>query len=603
MFTVLSTRLRDIQEDVQKCAEAISSALRIETEIIDDELTIIAGTGIYKDKVGQQEENGDLNAGFIYARTITSGNPFIITDTSKEPMYDPSARLRPVPELAEICCPITLRGEVLGAIGLVAFDESQRLFLLERQHELLEFISRMAELLASKMAETELMQKQIITSNQLRTIIESIDQGVLALDRKGRVQHCNGVGAALIQMKKEDILGRHIDSILKGSPLMAAIETGRGYDGKEETYQGKRHEINFLTSAKPILVDQKIEGVVSTFRDISEVRKQAYNIMAPERVVGVESILGESRQMRQLRERARQIAQSNATVLITGESGTGKGLVASAIHYAGPRREGPFISINCAAIPDELMESELFGYTEGAFSGAKKAGKPGKFELADGGTICLDEIGDLPLRLQPKLLHVLQSRTVERLGGIKQVKVDVRVIASTNQDLEQMIVDREFREDLYYRLNVIPLHTAPFRERKEDILLLLEQFLEKCCLNEKKARKRISDETKELLLAYQWPGNVRELENAVEYMVSLESDELITLNSVPPRIRKAFDSGAARDKSLAEQLEDYEKDLLHKKLELRGHSPGRIDELSEQLQISRATLYRKLKKYGFIDRR
>ena len=601
MFTHLSTRLKDIQEDVQKCAEAISSALRIEAEIVDDELTVIAGTGLYFDEIGNKEEYGDINAGFLYGRTMINMTPSIVTDTSKDAMYDPDTMLGPIPELAEICCPITLNGKTLGAIGLVAFNKPQQQFLVERQNELVEFISRMAELLASKAAETQSKQKLIIVSNQLRTIIELIDQGVMAIDQKGFIRHCNGVAAVMVRKSKKELVGQPIDSILKGSPLLEVLKTGRGYDGLEETYYSQNQEMHFLTTAKPILINKQVEGVVTTFRDISEVRKQAYDIMATEREVGIESILGESPQVRELRERSRQIAQSNATVLITGESGTGKGLVATAIHYSSPRKNGPFISINCAAIPDELLESELFGYMEGAFSGAKKGGKPGKFELANGGTICLDEIGDLPIRLQPKLLHVLQSRTVERLGGIKQIKVDVRVIASTNQDLEQMIAEREFREDLYYRLNVIPIHTPPFRERKEDILLLLERFMEKCCGKEGKNTKELSTEVKELLLSYQWPGNVRELENVVEYMVSLESNEIVSLESVPPRIRKTFESGDVSNKPLATLVEDYEKEVLRKKLEqLRGR-PGHIEELGETLQISRATLYRKLKKYGFLE--
>ena len=600
MFTHLSTRLKDIQTDVQKCAEAISSALQIEAEIVDDELTVIAGTGLYLDKIGDKEEYGDINAGFLYGRTITSMTPSIITDTSKDSMYDPDTVLGPIPELAEICCPITLSGKALGAIGLVAFNQQQQQFLIERQQELVEFIGRMAELLASKAAETQSKQKLIIVSNQLRTIIESIDQGVLAIDQKGFIRHCNGVAAAMIRKNKNELIGRPISTILEGSSLLEVLKTGRGHEGQEETFHSQNHEMHFLITAKPILANDQIEGVVATFRDISEVRKQAYNIMATEREVGIDSILGESPQIRQLRERSRQIAQSNATVLITGESGTGKGLVATAIHYSGPRRNGPFIAINCAAIPDELLESELFGYTEGAFSGARKGGKPGKFELADGGTICLDEIGDLPLRLQPKLLQVLQSRTVERLGGVKQVKVNVRVIASTNRDLEQMIIEREFREDLFYRLNVIPLLTTPFRERKGDILLLMEHFLKKCCHEEKKPVKLLSPEVKELLLSYQWPGNVRELENTVEYMVSLENSDIITRNSVPPRIRKAIDSGDISDKPLATLLEEYEKELFKKKLDQLGGLPGQIDELGKTLQISRATLYRKLKKYGFL---
>ncbi len=596
-----SPRLKDIQEDVRRFAEAISSALRVEAEIVDNELTIIAGTGLYSDLVGQREENGDINSGFIYSRTLKTGKPTVVSDAANDPNYDPSILNGSVLELAEICCPINLRGVALGAIGLVAFDEAQRRFLLERSQEMLEFLGRMAELLASKVAEAETLQRLVIASNQMRTILESIEQGILAIDQQGIIQHCNGVGARLMKKQPEQLIGQPIEQVMPGSPLMEVVRTGRGYQRREETYQTGALELHFLASAEPIVANNAIVGVVVSLQNISDVRKQAYDIMASDRIIGIESILGQSPMMHDLKERVRQVAQTNATVLITGETGTGKGLIAGAIHYSGSRRSGPFISVNCAAIPDELLESELFGYMDGAFSGARKGGKPGKFELANSGTIYLDEIGDLPLRLQPKLLHVLQARTVERLGGVKPIKVDVRVIASTNQDLEQMIAEREFREDLYYRLNVIPLTTPPFRDRQQDILLLLESFLEKRCRDEKKQIKGISSEVEDLFLAYDWPGNVRELENAVEYMVSLERSEVITLASVPSRIKKACESKAAGDQPLASLLEDYEKKLLKEKKQQLGSAPGTIEDLAASLRVSRATLYRKLKKHGLLN--
>jgi transcriptional regulator with PAS, ATPase and Fis domain len=293
-----------------------------------------------------------------------------------------------------------------------------------------------------------------------------------------------------------------------------------------------------------------------------------------------------------------QVSQSNATVLITGETGTGKGLVASAIHHSGPRLAGPFISVNCGAIPDNLIESELFGYSEGAFSGARKGGKPGKFELADSGSIFLDEIGDMPLRLQPKLLHVIQTKIVERLGGVKPIPVNARVIASTNRNLERMIAESEFRKDLFYRLNVIPLHIPPLRLRKEDILILLDRFLEKYCRNEKKTLKSVSTDVKSLFLSYSWPGNVRELENTVEYMAGMESGDIITMDRVPARIKSKRPDMVSPDMSLEVLLQKYEEDLLRQKLAEIGDSPGKKEKLAEMLQVSRATLYRKLKKLG-----
>ena len=293
-----------------------------------------------------------------------------------------------------------------------------------------------------------------------------------------------------------------------------------------------------------------------------------------------------------------QVAQSNANVLITGETGTGKELVASAIHHSGPRLTGPFIPVNCGAIPDNLIESELFGYREGAFSGAKRGGKPGKFELAHNGTIFLDEIGDMPLRLQPKLLHILQTKMVERLGDVKSLAANARVISSTNRDLESMIAENEFRNDLFYRLNVIPIHIPPLRDHSEDILILLDRFLEKFCRNEGRVINGVSSDVQDLFLCYSWPGNVRELENTVEYMASMTSADIITMDSVPARIKGRQRGAKSPDLSLGALLKNYERNLLQEKLDELGNLPGRVDKLADLLHVSRATLYRKLNKFG-----
>ncbi len=595
-----STKLRAIQEDVQRVAEAISSSLELETEIVDEELTVIAGTGAYKHIVGRKEEGGDPQAGYIYGRVVTGGRAEIVEDAKNDPRYDPSVHKGTTKELAEVCYPIITRGKVLGVIGLVAFTEEQRSFLLNRKRQLLDFVHRMAELLASKAIENETLQNIIVVSNQLRTIIESVDNGILAIDNQGIVTHCNRIGACLIQKNKRAIIGGHISKIWTGSPMLDVLKSGRGYGWREESYQAANHNMHFMVSARPVVHGNNIMGVVATFRDIADVRKNAYEMVVTVQRVGIEAIWGESPQIRELRKTLQQVAQSNATVLITGETGTGKGLVASAIHHSGPRLIGPFISVNCGAIPDTLMESELFGYDDGAFSGARRGGKPGKFELAAGGTIFLDEIGDLPLRLQPKLLHVLQTRMVERLGGLKPIPVDARVIASTNRNLEEMMAENEFREDLFFRLNIIPVHIPPLRDRKEDILFLLDRFLAKYCRNEGKAIKNISAEVRELFLSYHWPGNVRELENTVEYMASMQTGETIGMDKVPPRIKRKCLDKVSSEVSLSALLENYEKKLLQQKLIEIGSFPGNKEKLAGMLDISRATLYRKLKKFGLV---
>lgn len=593
-----NSKLNAIRDDAQVIAEAISAIVELETVIVDEMLTVVAGTGRFNKRVGLKEEGGDLHAGYVYGRVITEGKPEIVEDAPNDPRYDPSVNFGTTCELAEICCPIIGQGKTLGVIGLVAVTEDQRQYLLSRKHQFLEFVIRMAQLLASNAIEAEILQNITVVSNQLRTIIESVDNGILAVDNRGTIMHCNRIGANLIRRNRRDIIGKRISKIWAGSPIIEALGGGHGYDWREESYQAANHTMHFMVSVKPVVMENNIVGAVASFRDMADVRKKAYDMIVTVHPVGINDIWGDSPQIQKLRKTTLQVAQSTSNVLITGETGTGKGLVASAIHHSGPRLAGPFVSVNCGAIPDNLIESELFGYREGAFSGARKGGKPGKFELADNGSIFLDEIGDMPLRLQPKLLHVIQTKIVERLGGVKPIPVNARVIASTNRNLERMIAESEFRKDLFYRLNVIPLHIPPLRVRKEDILLLLDRFLEQFCRNEKTALKCVTTEVKDLFLSYGWPGNVRELENTVEYMAGMEPGEIIAMDRVPSRIKRKRPDMVSPDASLDVLLQKYEEDLLRQKLAEIRDLPGKKEKLADMLQVSRATMYRKLKKLG-----
>jgi transcriptional regulator with PAS, ATPase and Fis domain len=291
------------------------------------------------------------------------------------------------------------------------------------------------------------------------------------------------------------------------------------------------------------------------------------------------------------------IARGSSTVLITGECGTGKEMFAKAIHYSGSRGGDPFVTVNCGAIPDNLLESELFGYEKGAFTGANERGKAGKFELAHGGSIFLDEIGDLPLHLQVKLLHVLQNMRFERVGGNKTVIVDVRVIAATNKEIEEMIRNGTFREDLYYRLSVIPLTTPPLRGRQEDIRRLMAHFLAKYNTFMGKSIAGFTEEAVDIYERHNWPGNVRELENAVEYGVNMACGDRIDADAIPARLLRGKDAPSRTRESdvlLSEQLRAYEREIIAKRLKQYGHSGRAKDAVAKELGISRATLYRRL---------
>ncbi len=353
-----------------------------------------------------------------------------------------------------------------------------------------------------------------------------------------------------------------------------------------------------------ILIDKALE-VRDLKRENRNLKKELKNRY------GFDNIIGTSKPMQEVFRLVEKVADTDSTVLITGESGTGKELIAHSIHYASDRKDGPFIPVNCAAIPEELLESELFGHEKGAFTHAIKT-RIGRFELANKGTIFLDEIGEMSPSLQVKLLRVLQERKFERVGGVKTISVDIRVVAATNQDLETAVKEGRFREDLYYRLNVIPIHVPPLRERRSDIPLLAKYFLEKYCKGKRKGVQGISDEAMDILVRYDWPGNVRELENIIERMVILASGDIITKEDLPLQIvEKAGCSpglvavtGEAMEfpddgLSLSQAVSELEKTLILKALERTGGVKNRAAKL---LKMNRTTLIEKMKKLGLMPK-
>jgi len=589
-----------IQPMVQDLVEAIAAALAIEVEIVDHELTVVAGSGFYKKKIGQKEELGLLESDYLYARTLRSGESFVVQDPVSDPEYDPSSLKGTTPELAEVCSPIMIGDRVIGVIGLVAFNPVQKDNLMSKPEAVLSFLQHLSRFLAAKVAESEAVERLTRLSNELATILETIHEGALAIDARGIVTHCNTTAEKLLKLKRGQIIGRKLEEFWADTPALQVLRTGSEYIEKEEIYLGKdKNRMHFIVSVRPIPGHEKPDGAVVSFRDIAEARRLIYDLSATVMDYTFDDIIGESRAIRQVKEQALRVAGGNSTILITGESGTGKEIFARAIHQASARVEGPFITINCGAIPETLLESELFGYEGGAFTGAKKEGKVGKFELANEGTIFLDEIGEMPLHLQVKLLHVLQNREVERVGGNNKIPVDVRIIAASNRDLEKMMNEGNFRKDLYFRLSVIPLHIPPLKERREDIPALVQ-----CCLDKygpmlSKKFSSVEPDTMDCLLQYHWPGNVRELENAVEYAVNMASGTTINLLSLPPRIRESqAERGQKFVMPLKERVRDYERIIIQEYLDLYGNSYEGKNTIAEKLEISRATLYRKLSELG-----
>lgn len=599
--------LQAIQETAQQVAEAISAVLQIETEIVDDTMTIIAGTGKYKERINQKEEYGQVELGYLYGRVLSTKQPYFVEDARNDLTYDPSVLTGQTEELAELCCPIHYKGAVIGVIGLVAFTEQQHRLLLANRLPMLNFLQRMSDLLTSKVAEQQALEKWKKTSHQLDVLIGSIHEGILAIDEDGLITTLNQSAQQMIQRDRTQLIGTPLNDVWPGSPMLEVLRTGKGYIEKEERYIRDGHEMHVIVTARPILMEEKVTGVVASFRPMADARRLAYELTGETKDLVFSEIYGQSRAIALIKKQAEQVARGTSNILITGESGTGKGMMAAAIHFASNRRDGPFITVNCGAIPETLLESELFGYAGGAFTGARREGKPGKFELADGGTIFLDEIGDLPLHLQVKLLHVLQTKQVERVGSNRVIPVNIRVISATNKNLEEMIKTKEFREDLYFRLNVIPLHMPPLRERKEDIPLLMDSFLAKYCQRMGLVKLDFTPRVRDLFTRYSWPGNVRELENAIEYAVNMTTSPFIDIDCVPPRIRNSVMPHAEEpvqtreELTLKDQLREYEKRIIREMLDRYGHSLEAKKQIAEKLDIGLATLYRKLESHRILN--
>jgi PAS domain S-box-containing protein len=588
------SKLSDIQSIAQKVASTIAIVLKIETMIFDKNLQIIAGTGKYFSHIGDYEKEVYTEGEYLYKYLLRTGGTYIVDDVN-DPLYGKDVGMVELGEMGEISCVITHRGYNIGLICLVAFTKEQYKSLLDNRESICAYLIVMAELLSAYIGEQESFNELQVQAEQLSTIVESSSEAFILLSSEGKIKNCNTLASKLIGIPKEDLTCKNINLFWENA-MTEFMKYRKGVTNREFciTQQGK--SISLLVSIKPIILRDEIETLVVFFRDATEAKQQAY--MTKNNVsFGFDSIYGRSPQVESVKELAKTISHSDSTVLITGESGTGKEMFASAIHNSSNRAAEPFITINCGAIPETLLESELFGYVSGAFTGASKGGHIGKFELANKGTIFVDEIGDLQLQLQVKLLHVIQRRQIERIGDNKQIDIDVRIIAATNKDLLQMCKDGSFREDLYYRINVIPIYIPPLRDRPEDIEILANIFVEKYSMMLGKEVKGLTDETLTALSSHNWPGNVRELENVIEYSVNITNHPCICFDDLTPlfKLKAKLPDSISEQKSLKESLADYENLMMLRDYARIKDGTLTRTELAKQLGIGRTTLYRKLK--------
>lgn len=591
-------KINEIQDFSQQVAEAISSVLHVDITIVDGDMTRIAGTGIYYSDI-----NTTLPRSYAFHRVLHSGKKCFIPNPGNSETCKNCIEKDFCKEKATMLVPVIVDGKVVAAIGLLALTDEHMDDVINQYENFSNFMEKMADLLAAKIKSEMVAKEAQLLAKNLHTITEAYPDGILSINAQGEVTHFNRPAEILLNIKAESILNRHYQEKIICPSIEETLKTGVAMDALHSTFTIDHRQIPIILTTQPIKHHHSIEGVVCFFQGLDKTKKVLESFTQAHTRYTFNHIKGQSPSIGQVIELAKKVAPSHSTILLTGESGTGKELFAKAIHSSSKRSHGPFIAINCSAIPDTLLESELFGYAKGSFSGAKKEGKPGKFELAHNGTIFLDEIGDMSIHLQSKLLRVLQDKIVERVGDTKSVAVDVRIIAATNRNLEELIQKNLFREDLYYRINVIPIHLPPLRHRKEDILLLAEHFLKKYDTLLLKGILGFHPDTIQHLIGHPWPGNIRELENAIEYAVNIETTAYIQPHSLPLSIRQSQTSSVSDhtvfvppiSTSLKSALVDSEKTQIIKALSIYGTSTLGKKQVAKALGISLSTLYRKLK--------
>lgn len=434
-------------------------------------------------------------------------------------------------------------------------------------------------------------------------LLNNLQEAICITDKNYIVRYWNKYAEKLYNIQRDEIVGKKIDLFF---PNAIALDVAKSKKIYKDVYHSPREGSHIIINAAPIIIDGEFKGVISTEKDISDIRsineelekiRERAEFLEEEilRITGKwNSIESKNKKMQTMMEIARRVAPTTTSILITGESGTGKEVFARAIHEES-NVKGNFIPVNCSAIPNDLFESEFFGYDKGAFTGANIFGKKGFFEMAKDGTLFLDEIADLPLFMQSKLLRALEDRQIKRIGAEKYIGINTRIIAATNKSLEKLVEEGKFREDLYYRLNVIRINLPPLRERKEDIIPLLEHFLKEASRDKKIKKYKLDKEAVKILTKYSWKGNIRELKNAAEQIVILSSSDVIRKDDLPEYILKNTETVYHTDKkTLRDALCEYEKSMIVNTLK---NTDGNIAKAANILGIPRSTLHYKINTY------
>lgn len=490
---------------------------------------------------------------------------------------------------APICNP---RGNLVGVLGLIGIYRESHLHTLGMMVAAVKAIE-------NQLSYQEAQAGLIEANKYAGTIMGTMSEGVLLINREGIIKQINKAAGNILGLNTEECHGKSAAKVFGvNSPLVAALKDGGGYNEREMTLNSKEgNPLRFSSNAMPIIDEAgDISGIVVTIREIKSVHRLVNRMVGAEASFNFDNIITKNNNLLSIIDKAKRMAKSHSNILILGESGTGKEMFAQAIHNYSEYSQGPFIVINCGAIPRDLVESELFGYEDGAFTGAKKGGRPGKFELANGGTIFMDEIGDMPIEVQSTLLRVLQQRQVTRVGGSKVIPVNIRVISATHKDLYQEVQKGNFRLDLFYRLNVLNIFLPNLRDRKDDMVPLVEHFIGKFRIRTGSGVERVSPEVYENFYNYHWPGNIRELENVIEQALHVVRGNTLEPEHLPENILQRT---APKKEEGKEQrpYSDHEAQIIKDAL---AKFNWNISLTAKNLRIGRSTLYRKIKAYNLI---
>ena len=582
--------LMQIQPTIQRFARMLASVLQLEVEIVDENLCRVAGTGAYGKFLGRQLSGNSR----LLRHVLETKTEKVVTQSRFDPLCEGCDSKENCREKAFLGTPVILQDRCVGVISLIAVTHEQQEHISDNLREFSDYVRHISTIFVSKLLEDQGPGDNI--SKIFATMIDNMDQGVLVVDADNRVQFVNQTALKTLGVVQNNIIGKPV----RFRPLTFESNFTHGHmqhivswDDKSELIIGQLHNI------------QGRQLFLMAFHQ----SHTSFSVANAPDEPHIEQLVGECRVMRQLKRLISRIAPSPSSVMVVGESGTGKEVVARAIHKLSGRRNKPFIAINCAAIPEQLLESELFGYVKGAFTGASANGKTGLIQAANTGTLFLDEIGDMPLMLQAKLLRVIEAREILPIGASSPIQVDIRIISATNQNLAQFIAEGKFREDLFYRLNVIPITLPPLRERQEDIELLVHYFLHLHTRRLGSVYPGIAPDVVEILRKHRWPGNLRELSNLMEYLVNVvPSGEVIDSTLLPPNllnngtteqsdVTEVSEAHLSLDDAGGTALEEMEKQMIREALSRHNSKK----EVADELGIGIATLYRKIKKYELLN--